>query len=76
MNRFVRLVPKVPNGISNSRNTFIYSDQRGFPRREEVKERGNVALVGASLSCTWVRVAPASCLHCKHDAACEVCGGS
>jgi hypothetical protein len=50
MNRFVRLIPKFTNGcISDSRNTFIHSEQTGFPLREEVKERGNVALVGASL---------------------------
>jgi len=59
MNRFVRLVPKFPNVcISDSRNTFIYSEPRGFPLREDVKERDNVALVGASLSSGWISVPP------------------
>ncbi len=56
MNRFVRLVPKFHNGcISDSRNTFIYSERSGFPIREEVKERGYVAFVGAFLSLTGFR---------------------
>ena len=53
MNRFIRLVPKFHNGcISDSRNTFIYSERSGFPLGKEVKERDYVAsqVVEASLS--------------------------
>jgi hypothetical protein len=51
MNRFVRVVPKIPNGcISDSRKTSIYSKRSDFPLREQVKERDYVAFVGVPFS--------------------------